>query len=403
MKYSHSIRIFILCWVTYVCAYICRVNISIALPYMKSAFRSGTELMGVIGSVFFIVYGLGQLVNGWLGDRVSPRRMISIALIGTILMNLMIGFSNNTLFITVFWGINGYFQAMFWGPIMRLLSGLFSQTAHRKVSTGMSSTMVIGYALTWAVLGRVALLSGWRWLFLIPSVLGVCVLGAILLFLKIPPDLQIPHRKKAHHPLKFISRRRLWSLVAACCFMGMIKEGISLWAPMLFSEAIGYNLSDSLNYLLILPIANFCGIFIAIGLHRRFSRGELAPVLAMCIVILFCALVMSASKQLPGMASIIFIIVISAMSFGSNTIFMSMIPLSFAEDNMVSTIAGILDFSTYTGAAISSVLTGIIAASFGWRYVPLIWLIAGGISFALLFYQERINVNAQRLLTEKEG
>ena len=81
---------------------------------------------------------------------------------------------------------------------------------------------------------------------------------------------------------------------------------------------------------------------------------------------------------------VIYISIISAMSYGCNTIILSLIPLLHGKDNMVSTLVGIFDFSSYIGAAASSMLTGITVLLLGWNFVPVIWLAAGLISLGLL-------------------
>ena len=66
-------RIFFAAWLTYSGFYLGRVNISVALPAIQSHFGWVRTEVGLIGSAFFWIYALGQLVNGWLGDRVSGR------------------------------------------------------------------------------------------------------------------------------------------------------------------------------------------------------------------------------------------------------------------------------------------------------------------------------------------
>ncbi len=392
MKLLPRTRIFFICWSTYICIYICRVNISIALPEIKKTFQNGMGLAGIIGSAFFMVYAVGQLVNGFLGDRLASKKLVAAALLGTVLMNLIIGISNSIMVIAVCWGINGYFQSMVWGPLMRILSGLFNKEELRRVSTRMSTTMVLGYALAWTVLGRVILFASWKWLFLIPAGVGALMLAVWLLFIENqqePNTAQVAAHRTILQSLDFITKRRLWLLVSSCCFMGIVKEGISLWAPILFHEAIGLSLSNSLSLVLLIPLANLCGIFFAGWLHKMMGRSDLYPVLVMCGIILMCAGIFSLPLGLPKMVSVILIACISAMSYGCNCIFLSLIPLRFGKDNMVSTLVGTLDFSTYVGAALSSVITGFVVPTAGWSRIPILWLVAGGIGLLLLFLQVR--------------
>ena len=71
-------RIVTALWLTYASFYLCRVNISIALPGIMKEFGYSQTLVGGLASAFLVVYGLGQLINGQLGDKWGARRMIPI-------------------------------------------------------------------------------------------------------------------------------------------------------------------------------------------------------------------------------------------------------------------------------------------------------------------------------------
>ena len=88
-------RMLAVCWVTYLIAYLCRVNMSSALPKLEAAFGVTNGTLGVAGSLFFIVYAVGQLVNGALGDRVSPYKFVAVAAAGTAVLNCIVSLSGN--------------------------------------------------------------------------------------------------------------------------------------------------------------------------------------------------------------------------------------------------------------------------------------------------------------------
>ena len=62
----------------------------------------------------------------------------------------------------------------------------------------------------------------------------------------------------------------------------------------------------------------------------------------------------------------------------------SYLPMHFASRNMVSTIVGVMDFSSYVGAAVMSGTLGGLLLRYGWPVLPLIWLILSGMSLLLL-------------------
>ena len=146
--------VFAACWFTYVVAYLCRVNFSSAMLKLSGEMQVSAAQLGAAGSAFFVVYALGQLVNGYIGDKISPYRFVTIAICGTGVLNLAIAMVDEYLPLLVLWTLNGYFQSMLWGPLMRILSQWFEARHTMRISVGMSMSMVVGYITSWAVFGR---------------------------------------------------------------------------------------------------------------------------------------------------------------------------------------------------------------------------------------------------------
>lgn len=46
--------------------------------------------MASVSSCFFITYGVGQFINGFLGDRIAPRQMVFGGLLVSSLCNLLL-------------------------------------------------------------------------------------------------------------------------------------------------------------------------------------------------------------------------------------------------------------------------------------------------------------------------
>ena len=71
----------------------------------------------------FVTYGAGQLLSGWLGDRVSPKRLIFAGLAGSAVCNGLLSLCSGVGSMTAVWAVNGMAQSMLWPPMMRLMTG----------------------------------------------------------------------------------------------------------------------------------------------------------------------------------------------------------------------------------------------------------------------------------------
>ena len=49
-----------------------------------------TEIGGILGALK-LAYGVGQLVNGQLAERVAPRRLLAIGMLASAALNVVFG------------------------------------------------------------------------------------------------------------------------------------------------------------------------------------------------------------------------------------------------------------------------------------------------------------------------
>ncbi len=59
--------IFLICYLAYIGIYVARLNLSMASPEMVKLGIADTAQIGILGSVFSVIYACGRLINGSLG------------------------------------------------------------------------------------------------------------------------------------------------------------------------------------------------------------------------------------------------------------------------------------------------------------------------------------------------
>ena len=68
--HGKSRLVFIACFAAYTASYVGRINFSAALSAIVSSGLFSKPEGGLIGSAFFVVYGVFQIINGFLGDKI---------------------------------------------------------------------------------------------------------------------------------------------------------------------------------------------------------------------------------------------------------------------------------------------------------------------------------------------
>ncbi|MFR4441260.1 MAG: MFS transporter, partial [Hungatella sp.] len=77
-----------LCWIVYFSTYLGRLNYSASLSEIILSERFTKSQAGMIGTGFFLAYGGGQFVSGFLGDRLAPKKMVFTGLFISGICNL---------------------------------------------------------------------------------------------------------------------------------------------------------------------------------------------------------------------------------------------------------------------------------------------------------------------------
>ena len=113
-------------WLTYGAFYFCRNDLSSAAPGLGTDELLTRSQIGWILGALKLAYGIGQLINGQLAERVAARRLLAIGMFGSAALNLVFGLGTGFYFFLFVWACNGYVQALGWAPTMRVAATWFA-------------------------------------------------------------------------------------------------------------------------------------------------------------------------------------------------------------------------------------------------------------------------------------
>ena len=122
----------ILCCLVYFTSYMTRTNYQAAMAKIISAEHIVETVASIAVTGSFITYGIGQLISGFIGDKIQPRLLITIGLATTSLCNIIVGLTSNMTIIIPVWCINGLAQAMLWPPLVKSMTQAFSPKTFKK-------------------------------------------------------------------------------------------------------------------------------------------------------------------------------------------------------------------------------------------------------------------------------
>lgn len=376
----------LLCFLTYLTAYLCRVNFSAALTSLSETLLLDYDLLGTAGAAFFAVYAVGQLINGFLGDHIHPVRFILLALAGTAACNIGVAFADTYPLILLLWASNGYFQSIFWSTMIRLLSMVTTEQERGSASAFISSAMPAGYLISWCVLAPCFSEQNVMLFFLVPA----CVALPMMLFWS-NKSAFLPQGHTARltagglhsgvqKTLRLVRQEKLSLLLILLVCHGLVKEGIGFWIPTIIRGA-----SDSpiviAAALALLPVANFAGTRFAKRLLARWGAQPLRVVrLGVLVMLPLCAVCLLDL----GLFVLVPMCMISCFSYCVNTVLLSFIPMRYQKEGVVSSLVGLFDFCSYMGAALSTYVLGGLITDHGVQGMAIVWILAAGAEVIIL-------------------
>jgi OPA family glycerol-3-phosphate transporter-like MFS transporter len=384
---------------------------------------------GMIGTGFFLCYGIGQLVSGFLGDRIPSKWMCFAGIAASSVINLGMVFSESGLEMLWLWCINGFAQSLTWAPIIKILSERLSASQCRKASVTMTTTVAAGTISAYTLAALMIWVADWRSVFMVSSlivgsisVLWLVMIGRIEKAADANSDdtemsndtidalnLESEDRTKITMPTAeniwvILLARGIYPVMLCIVLQGILKDGIMTWVPTYISEIYHLGSVTSILASTLLPILNLGGVYAAFFLNTRYLKNEIKTS-GVCFVITACSILV---LILFGRAHVI--VAIAALSvttsgmMGVNTMLISLLPLHFAKLGKVSTVTGILNSCAYAGSALSSYGIGSIAQSFSWGVVIsicfLIAITGGVICFIAMIRWQHVS---QEQLLEVSG
>ena len=328
----------------------------------------------------FFAYALGELVSGVIGDKMQPKKLVFTGLSVSVLMNTLIPVCNNAVFMTVIWCINGFFQAMIYPPLTRLMVVSFNESDYLKASLSVGRGGSYGTMVVYLVAPLMITLSGWRAMFVFSAVCGI-----IMLFLWEKFAFEIEQNDGAISGKALtgkISKREILSpfvivMMIAIIIEGALRESVNAWMPSYISET--YNLSSAAAILtgFIRPLFSIFCFQTAFYIRKKSTNN---PVFNAGIVYALGGVGAIFIKLLSGNGAA-YPVIFSTLVYGCmctvGLMFSWTIVPAFEKSGKVSTVTGILDACTYMGSAVATYGIAVISEYFGWQITALIWIFLG--------------------------
>jgi OPA family glycerol-3-phosphate transporter-like MFS transporter len=410
--------------------YVCRSNLSVAVPLMLqdlSGQQIDKESLGGVASVGVFFYAIGKVSNGILADFLGGRRLFILGMIASVICTLLFGLGQGLAVFTAVWAVNRYVQSMGWGALVKIAVRWFPPRWHATAMGALSMSYLVGDALARLYLGLFIRSGvGWRGVFFVSgATLGVIAVVSWLLLKESPHEVGgeepavNPHNvfgTQGDTPLPpdlfdllgpLLGSFSFWMICLVSCGLTIIRETFNFWSPTYLSEVAGLDFGAAAMGSLFFPLVGAAVALVA-GLLTDRLRGMHGRVMVPSLILLVAALGLMALVDARGqpVLALVLLSLVSCFLMAPYTFCAGVIALDLGGKRGSATAAGLIDSAGYLSATLfSGYGVGRIAETRGWTTAFAFLALVAGLTLvaaALYWLRQEISFRQRRAVPTEE-
>jgi sugar phosphate permease len=351
--------------VGYIGVYLCRKNLSVAVPLLQDEFHATKAQVGGIATAGTVAYFAGKFVNGPAVDWLGGRRGLLLSMVVVAVFGALGAFAPGLAVLSLLYGVNRFAGSASWGAMLKLVPTWFGPARTGRAVAALSLSYVAGSALATILAAQIAGAGGgWRAVMGLPSIVLVAVL--VLCFLTVRPgplgvasaQAGAAVAKPALGPvlLGLFSRPQFLVTLALSFTLTLMRETFNTWSvDFLRSIQTGAgSLTTAGLQSTGFDIAGGVSILVA-GVafdkvrpeHRRWLIASVLAVLSLVVA----ALPPVAAASTGGAAALV--AVVGLLVYGPYSLLAGALAIESGGKDAAATAAGIIDGVGYVGGALA--------------------------------------------------
>ena len=365
-----------LCSVSYLAVYFARNILSAVTPQMLGDGFTKAYI-GEASSLFLILYAIGQLINGVIGDRIKAKYMISggllLAAVGNIAFCCLPQMSGMA---AAGYGLSGFALSMIYGPMTKVVAENTEWKYTARCSLGYTFSSFFGSPLA----GVCAVFLTWQGVFAVGNVTLVLMALACFFCFSILEKKGIVRYGQYDAPKKcrigmegvrVLLRRQIVGYTIISMLTGIVRTSVVFWLPTYMLQYLHFSENESASSFsvvtLLISLSAFVAIYVYEHIGRSMARSTLLLFSAAGVFFLLTGLIEQPYMNLVCISLAIF------CSNGAATVLWSIYSPSLRDTGLVSGATGFLDFASYTAAAGFNLLFADAVTAIGWVGLIFVW------------------------------
>lgn len=409
-------RLLLVMIVGYAAFYLTRKSLNFILPALQLDLGLSKSDIGLLGSLFYLSYGLSKFAAGLWHDAHGQRSFMGIGLFATGLLNVLFAFGDSLTLLLIIWTLNGFFQGWGWPPCARLLTHWYSRN-ERGFWWGCWNTSInIGGAIIPLISALAAHWWGWQAAMLTPGIISMAL--GVWLYRQLPgtPNEEgLPGVGEwRHDPLELRQQERsppmslwamlrttmlqnpmIWLLAGSYVLVYLIRIALNDWGNIWLSETHGVNLLSANATVMLFEVGGLLGaLFAGWGSDLLFS-GQRAPMILLFtlgLMVSVTALWLAPVHHYALLAMCFF--AIGFFVFGPQML-IGLAAVECGHKGAAGSITGFLGLFAYLGAALAGWPLSKLTEVYGWSGMFVLLSVAAVLIGLLLMPLLMAGISAQ--------
>ena len=373
-----------ICVTAYFFSYVLRNVLSVATPAMIKEDFFTKEYIGLLSSTYFIFYAAGQLINGFIGDRVRPKFLLAIGLETSCLSLLIVPLIENKTMHFACFAIMGFALSMVRGPLTKLVAENTDQKSARLICTLLSAVSF----LSPLVASVLAMFLEWRMVFITASALTAAVSAIAIFFIcrfeKAGHINFVPAEKSDITAyLKVFKLNDFWIYLFISAVGEIVGTSVNFWIPTYMTEYLG--LASDMAYTAY-SVISFSGLFAPFITLIIYEKAIHNGVKISCIMYAVSAVsfLLLLILKAPVVNVLLFLIAKMASGCAVGAVWSIYLP-GLAKSGLVSSANGVIDSAGYAAATVANVIFSLAMSKMGWSGIIVMWVGIMAISVIVIF------------------
>ena len=382
----YQIILIFICWLIYSIAQLGRYSYSSNINLIMTKYSVNHTDASLPSTLFFLFYGIGQVLNGILCNRYNRRIVLTVALFGSAVINGLIYFNIEFVYIKYLWALNGLLQSSLWVLLMQTISVEIDRKLLEFAALMMSMSPTIGTFLIYGLSAIITSIGQFEFSFLLSAVLLIFAAAVWFTFSFTFKKSgmtaeEISEKETSDIPKKFALLLILFIFFSIVAYA--ISGGLKSWSPAILKETFELNDWVSIFLSVLLPLFSIFNSIVAGRLYKLFKNFILVSIFgffATSIILIPTIFLFNFSWILT-----LILLILICISSGVVTNAMTVQAPLFLKNKKFNAgfLAGILNGSCYFGNAISTLTLGVIADNSEWNKIFVFFLILSIVSLII--------------------